>query len=82
MEAVARITAKGQVTVPKSVRDALGVGEGDSLVFRVEGDHAVLSPTRDLLELAGSVSVPVDKRSTPWREARRQAWRSRGQSLR
>lgn len=81
MEAVARITAKGQVTVPKSVRDALGVGEGDSLLFRVEGGHAVVAANRELLDLAGSVSVPVDKRSTPWREVRRQAWRARAQSL-
>ena len=29
MDAAARVTSKGQVTVPKAVRDALGISEGD-----------------------------------------------------
>ena len=31
------ITAKGQTTVPKAVRQALGVGYGGRIAFRVEG---------------------------------------------
>jgi len=33
-----RITSKGQTTVPKAVRQALGVREGDTLAFRIEPD--------------------------------------------
>ena len=77
METTAKITTKGQVTIPRAVREALGVGEGDSLVFRVEGDHVVMSTTRDLLDLAGAVSVPADKRGTPWDDVRRAARRAR-----
>jgi len=33
----AKITTKGQVTVPKAVRQALGAGEGDTLVYEVKG---------------------------------------------
>lgn len=79
MEAIAKVTGKGQVTIPKAVRDALGVREGDSLIFRVEGDRAVVAATRDLLDLAGAVSIPVAKRGTPWEEVRRQTWRARGE---
>ena len=74
MELSAKITSKGQITVPKAVRDALGVGPGDALVFRVEGDRAVLARTADFLDLAGSVEVPAAKRGVPWDEIRRQAW--------
>ncbi len=35
MEEFSTITAKGQTTVPKSVRQALGVGAGDRVAFRV-----------------------------------------------
>lgn len=35
------VNSKGQVTVPKSVRRALGIEEGDRLVLDVEG-HRVL----------------------------------------
>jgi antitoxin PrlF len=63
--------------VPKSIRDALGVREGDTLVFRMEGGHATLAATRDLLDLAGSVRVPVDVRGMSWAEVRERAWRAR-----
>jgi AbrB family looped-hinge helix DNA binding protein len=54
---VAKVTSKGQVTVPRAVRDALGIREGDKVVFRVEGNRAVLARTPDFVKLAGTVSV-------------------------
>ena len=47
MEIAAKMSSKGQITVPKAVRDALGIGEGDNVVFRVEGNRAVLARTLD-----------------------------------
>jgi AbrB family looped-hinge helix DNA binding protein len=39
VELKAKVTSKGQLTIPKEVRRVLGVREGDSLVFEVgEGD--------------------------------------------
>ena len=38
------MTSKGQVTIPKSVRQQLGLREGMRVAFVVEGDHAVLRP--------------------------------------
>ncbi len=35
-EEVSTITSKGQTTVPKSVRQALGLSEGDQIAFRVD----------------------------------------------
>ena len=55
MDAAAKVTSKGQVTVPKAVRDALGIKEGDEVFFRVEGNRAVLARTPDFLALAGSI---------------------------
>ncbi|MBN2285973.1 MAG: AbrB/MazE/SpoVT family DNA-binding domain-containing protein, partial [Tissierellales bacterium] len=35
----AKITSKGQITVPKKVRDRLGVSEGDAVYFvEVDGE--------------------------------------------
>lgn len=36
------ITAKGQTTVPKAVRQVLGVREGDEIAFRVEGQRVTV----------------------------------------
>ena len=71
MQARAKMTSKGQVTIPKSVRDALELREGDELLFRVERSRALLAKTPDFLELAGAVSVPAAKRGTAWDEVLR-----------
>jgi antitoxin PrlF len=38
------ITAKGQTTVPKAIRQVLGVKEGDEIAFRVEGQRVTVVP--------------------------------------
>lgn len=55
--AEAKLTSKGQITVPKAVRVALGVEPGDRIAFRVRDDGVVeMHPrTLDLLSLAGAV---------------------------
>jgi AbrB family looped-hinge helix DNA binding protein len=53
--AVATLTSKGQTTIPKEIRDRLGLEPGDKLDFVVEADgRVVLRPaTRDVRELRG-----------------------------
>ena len=84
MDVVARMSSKGQLTVPKAVRDALALKEGDQVVFRVEGRRAAVARSPDLLELAGSVPTPAELRGVPWEElrqatseARAEAWREK-----
>jgi AbrB family looped-hinge helix DNA binding protein len=66
MDIAAKMSSKGQITVPKAVRDALGIGEGDNVIFRVEGNSAVLARTPDFLSLAGSIKVPAARRNAAW----------------
>jgi AbrB family looped-hinge helix DNA binding protein len=77
MDISARLSSKGQITIPRRVREALSLEEGDEVVFRVEGDRAVIARTPDLLALAGSVSVPAAKSGTAWGEVLRQTHRTR-----
>ena len=80
MDVTAQLSSKGQLTVPKAVRDALGLVEGDNVVFRVEGRRAVLARTPNLLDLAGTVPVPAQKRGTSWAEVRRQTREARAKA--
>ncbi len=82
MDVAARVTSKGQVTVPKEVRDALGIKEGDQIIFRVEEDRAIVARTPNLLDMAGAVDVPAAKRGVGWDEIRRTTRRARAQSRR
>jgi antitoxin PrlF len=48
------ITRKGQITIPKVIRQALKVGAGDRLDFVVENDgRVVLRPTFNVTDLKG-----------------------------
>lgn len=38
-----RISSKSQTTVPRAVRAALGLREGDRLAYQIEGDRVVMT---------------------------------------
>ena len=55
------ITSKGQITIPKPVRDGLGVETGDRVEF-VElerGVYTVVAATRDIRSLKGMIPKPA-----------------------
>lgn len=56
----ATLTAKGQLTLPKDVRVAMGVGPGDRVDFvRMEdGNFAVLPATHSVKSLKGIIPKP------------------------
>jgi len=56
----ATITSKGQLTLPKEIRTALGVGPGDRVDFvRMEdGNFAVLPATQSVKSLKGLIPRP------------------------
>lgn len=39
---LAKITSKGQITIPVAIRKALGVKDGDKVLFMQEGDKVVM----------------------------------------
>lgn len=51
----ARLTRQGQITVPKTVRDALGARPGDDIEFVRRGDAFLVDvrPRRSVLDFAG-----------------------------
>jgi AbrB family looped-hinge helix DNA binding protein len=42
MREISRITTKGQITIPKAVREALALAEGDLVVFNVADGQATM----------------------------------------
>jgi len=73
----ARLSSKGQLTVPIDVRRALGLSRGDTVTIELTEDGAVLRKARRASMLRGS--VPAKK--IPWKSARRAAWRERVERL-
>jgi AbrB family looped-hinge helix DNA binding protein len=53
-----RVGRRGQIVLPREVRYALGVAEGDRLAFIVQDGEVTLKPVKStLLDLRGSVVV-------------------------
>jgi AbrB family looped-hinge helix DNA binding protein len=63
-----RITSKGQVTIPKAIRDLYGLEEGDYLVLEPRGEDLVVRKGRmvtsdeDFEELATRVAERFEER--------------------
>jgi AbrB family looped-hinge helix DNA binding protein len=59
MQRSVAITAKGQITIPKDVREALGLKTGDHLVWSIVENELIVTPkTIDLSDLAGLLGDP------------------------
>jgi AbrB family looped-hinge helix DNA binding protein len=58
---IATLTSKGQLTVPKAVRDALGLSPGDRVNFvRMEdGNFAIMPATVPVRSLKGLLRKPA-----------------------
>lgn len=59
ISAKSRMTSKGQTTVPKEVRDALGAGEGTQLNWVVDGSSvSVTAKSLNIADFAGFLGKP------------------------
>jgi antitoxin PrlF len=58
---VATVTSKGQITLPKPVRDKLGLRPGDRVAFREREDGTIVvePETVRLLDLQGAIKARV-----------------------
>jgi antitoxin PrlF len=55
MTAAATLTSKGQTTIPKEIRDSLGIKPGDRMTFTLMPDGTVILrvKSKSIMELAG-----------------------------
>ena len=71
---LAKITARGQTTIPKRIREAANLDEGDVIAFEIEGDHLLVHKVmpgqddylQDLSEVLSEWISPEDEEA--WRD--------------
>jgi len=68
MQAKAKVTIKGQVTIPKKIREKLNIRPSDFVLFVRKGNEVVIKPARTLLDLKGVIKT--DKKIKDWEKLR------------
>jgi antitoxin PrlF len=51
------VTTKGQVTIPKAIRDILNIQTNDRVSFTREDDRIILQPVKTLKSFRGAVKT-------------------------
>ena len=70
---LAKVTARGQTTIPKRVRKAANLNAGDTLSFEVRSDHLVVRKTASVQETyLDGLAQTLDEWNSPEDE---EAWR-------
>ena len=70
---IAKITARGQTTIPKRIRDEVGLRDSDVISFEVEDDHLIVRKvTRAQDDYLHGLSRTMDEWASPEDE---DAWR-------
>lgn len=64
MTTAATLTSKGQTTIPKEIRDSLGMKPGDRITFTLMADGTVIMrvKSKSVMELAGALRQKGRKR--------------------
>jgi len=53
---IGRVSSKGQLTIPKMIRDYLGINTGDRVTFIIRDGEVIFYPVKGtLLDLRGSI---------------------------
>ena len=70
----ATLSSKGQLTLPKALRERLKLKPGDKVLFIVRGERVELEPARgDILQWYGALKT---EETHDWREVREQVRRA------
>ncbi len=70
---VSRITARGQTTIPKRIRDEMGLRDSDVISFEVQDDHLIVRKvTRAQDDYLQGLSATLSEWASPEDE---DAWR-------
>lgn len=56
------VTQKGQITLPKVLRDKLNIKEREKVIIEEESGYIKIKPTTDILDFAGYLNNKVDKK--------------------
>ena len=70
---ISTITSKGQITIPKAIRDSMKLFPKDKVDFILDGDRVILHPVKTLKDFRGCISSKAPSNLTEERKKFRKA---------
>lgn len=67
------LTSRGQITIPKRIRNALRLKANDKITILVKDDTLILKPiSGNILDIGASIKIPEDKKPINFKRVREQ----------
>lgn len=61
MQILTTVSQKGQITLPKIMREQFGMGKYKKVILESNGNHIKIIPALDILDLAGKLKPKNNK---------------------
>ncbi|KKK72333.1 hypothetical protein LCGC14_2904920 [marine sediment metagenome] len=58
---IGKMSKKGQIVIPKDIRDRFEIRPGDAIIFKIQGDKIVLEKIQESMSEILKNSKPVEK---------------------
>lgn len=70
---IGKMSKKGQIVIPKDIRDRFEIRPGDAIIFKIQGDKIVLEKIQESMSEILKNSKPVEK-SLEFQKKLRDEW--------
>lgn len=58
---IGKLSKKGQIVIPKEIREKFGIKAGDAVIFRIQGDKVILEKIQEKMSDILINSEPIEK---------------------
>lgn len=67
---VGKMSKKGQIVIPKKIREKFGIKPGDAIIFRIQGNTVILEKIQEKMSEILKNSKPIENSLTFQRKLR------------
>jgi len=70
---VGKMSKKGQIVIPKEIREKFGIKPGDAVIFRIQGNKVIIEKIQEKMSEILINSKPIEK-SLDFQKKLRDEW--------
>jgi len=58
---IGKLSKKGQIVIPKEIRERFGIKPGDAVIFKIQGDKVILEKIQEKISDILKDSEPIEE---------------------